>query len=72
MRNLLNRREFASTTSKLMLGAGALAKAPPLGAQETHSRETPHMLVNHVAKMVNTLAERWDAERAKITTPKVR
>jgi cephalosporin-C deacetylase-like acetyl esterase len=37
-------------------------------AHGLHSEELPHMLVSHVAEMINGLAEYWDQERAKIKT----
>ena len=58
-----------STRRKFIAGSLALAASQALPAREpSYSQEMPDMLLRHLAKELNALAEKWDTERAKIRT----
>jgi cephalosporin-C deacetylase-like acetyl esterase len=66
-KDMYSRREFATCAGRAALGLGLLPRLKSAGAR-SYAAEYPHMLVTHVANMVNGLAERWDRERSKLKT----
>jgi hypothetical protein len=59
----------SSTRRQFIAGGLALTASQALVARESsYSQEMPDMLLRHLAREMNALAEQWDMERSKIRT----
>jgi cephalosporin-C deacetylase-like acetyl esterase len=63
-----NRREFITQTAALAAAPTVLALPSLAASAPSYAEEFPDMLLAYLAGQLNALAEKWDQERAKITT----
>ena len=65
----LSRREFIERTGWFAASLGISSPGLPAARAQSYAQDYPDMLLSYLAKGLNTLCSKWDAERAGINTP---